>query len=107
MSGDLGQSAENGSRPKPESDLAASQAWGSFNHHTPEAFWDVAIWRDGGWFGGSLDVADRKRIALAIIAATRVVPPGERDCNGSALGSSCDCGSSADCPLSPGSGGAA
>lgn len=54
-----------------EPDLQASQAWSHFNHHTPESFWDVATWRDGGWITGSLDVADRKRIALAVMAATR------------------------------------
>lgn len=30
----------------------------------------------------------------------RVIPSGERDCNGYALGSSCGCESSADCPAS-------
>ena len=45
----------------------AARAWIEFNHNTPEAFWDVAVWREGGWVGGSLDVADRKRIGLALL----------------------------------------
>ena len=58
-----------------ERDLAASQAWSQFNHRTPEAFWDVSVWRDGAWVTGSMDVADRKRITLAGMTQ-RLTPAG-------------------------------
>lgn len=44
-----------------------SQIWSTFNHDTPESFWDVAVWQENGWNPGSLDVADRKRIIEGFI----------------------------------------
>jgi hypothetical protein len=45
----------------------------------PESFWDVAVWvKDGNWLAGSLDVADRKRIAthVTVALASEATDPG-------------------------------
>lgn len=53
-----------------DSEQMLEQHWTEFDHDTPESFWDVSVWiEDGGrYVTGSLDVADRKRIGLALLA---------------------------------------
>lgn len=41
--------------------------WERVRDDIPESFWKVATWLpDGNWASGSLDVADRRRIGMAI-----------------------------------------
>lgn len=60
-----------------DTERLVEQRWTEFDHDTPESFWDVAVWRDNGWVRGSLDVADRKRIGLALLAAVVRAAPSE------------------------------
>lgn len=50
-------------------DEGVQAAADEFLRNVPESFWDVAVWVGNNWLGGALDVADRKRIAAALVAA--------------------------------------
>lgn len=52
----------------PETGEDREALWTKINRRTPDDFWDVAVWRHDDWVPGTLDVADRKRIGLHILA---------------------------------------